>query len=172
MRATYKGLVSGNIRPAQRSLSTDVRSDSIVLPDGVTTAGGGGLVIGDGLTGGGAVQVKTVTVQNIPVPNPVFALRGALATQPDMTQLGTFAKQPPQAPPIAPLYEYPVVASLGSVSVIIVVLQYVPTALGWLCDKLEWSEAGLHFEVTQQFRMDYRLYNTRAPTAAEQPPAP
>lgn len=159
VRATYKGLVKNQVRPAERQLFVNTTTDTVQLQNGSTIVGGGGA--GNQI---GTATANILTVQ-VALPSPVFSLRGASTSEPDSTLLGKFFKSPPRAPAVNTLFEWPIITYLVNATATLGYLQYKPIDAGWLMDKQEWNEAALHYEVTQQFRLIYRLAGIRAPNA-------
>ncbi len=83
VRATYKGLVNGVVRPSERIVRTDTDVQTQTVKAGTTVGGGTG-------AGGsvGAITDNYRTITDIPVPSPVVTFRGASKTEPSMTPLG------------------------------------------------------------------------------------
>ena len=164
IRATYYGLVKGTPRPAKSSFTNDTSPQTLTFTNGATAVGGG-----SGGDATGSTAANTITISGIPVPSPVYTLRGSTNTQPDATQLGAFVLAPPGVPAIAPTFVYPAYARAGIQApwVLVATLVFAPFAGGWVCDRLEWVRRGFCYEVTQQWRMEYQISDYIYPTAAD-----
>lgn len=162
VRATYKGLLNNQTRPAERSVSVDTDMQTLTVKTGTTAIIGGGSGIGNNA---GVITDNYRTIPDMPVISPIYTLRGAAKDEPSLATLGLHDPNPPRAPAVPETYVYPVYAQqgLGTAMVLVGNMTFEPDPLGWVCEHIEFDEAANYYQVRQQWRLKYVLKSFSLP---------
>ena len=95
IHATYKGLVKGTVRPWKPSMSEDTDPQTLTFNNGISATAGGNTGSGDSQA---SAAQNTITFPNIPVPQPVYTLKGASLDGAEYERAGCLLCQPARLP--------------------------------------------------------------------------